>query len=139
MLMNRDPLLNEIAKLRDRLSYLEEENRQLREALEPAVALPVDWKLTKTEARVLLALHRVRQGYMDRERLLVALYGLEVDVEPKIIDVMICKLRKKLRVAGAVIPIRTFHGDGFGLTREGHAALAAVLAVAGAEGLRVAA
>ena len=139
MLMARDSLLTEIAKLRDRVGYLEEENRQLREALEPAVALPVDWKLTKTEARVLLALHRVRQGYMNRERLLVALYGLEVDVEPKIVDVMVCKIRRKLRTAGVTIPIRTFHGDGFGLTREGHTALAAILAGAGAETLRVAA
>lgn len=139
MLANRDPLLREIAKLRDRLDYLEEENRQLREALEPAVALPVDWKLTKTEARALLALHRVRQGYMNRERLLVALYGMEIDVEPKIIDVLVCKIRRKLKDAGAIIPIRTFHGDGFGLTREGHAALAAVLSATDALNERVAA
>lgn len=127
MLAPRDPLLAEIAKLRDRLEYVEEENRQLREALEPSVALPVEWRLTKTEARALLALHRVRQGYMSRERLLVALYGLEVDVEPKMVDVLVCKIRKKLRAAGTAVTIRTFHGDGFGLTREGRDALSAIL------------
>ena len=56
MLAQRDPLLREIAKLRDRIEYLEEENRQLHEARQPVIALPVEWKLTKAESRALLAL-----------------------------------------------------------------------------------
>ena len=118
----RSALHREVAKLRERVDVLEEEVRQLRDAFEPAVPMPEAWKLTKSEARLLSALARTRGGYLTRERILIALYGLEPDVDIKIVDVFVCKLRRRLSCEGSAIEIRTFRGDGFGLTAEGHAA-----------------
>lgn len=118
----RSALHREVAKLRERVDVLEEEVRQLRDAFEPSVPMPEAWKLTKSEARLLSALARTRGGYLTRERILTALYGLEPDVDIKIVDVFVCKLRRQLSRAGSAIEIRTFRGDGFGLTAEGHAA-----------------
>lgn len=117
----RSALHREVANLRERVDVLEEEVRQLRDAFEPSVPMPEAWKLTKTEARLLSALARTR-GYLTKERILTALYGLEPDVDIKIVDVFVCKLRRQLSRAGSAIEIRTFRGDGFGLTAEGHAA-----------------
>ncbi|WP_267355750.1 MULTISPECIES: helix-turn-helix domain-containing protein [unclassified Methylobacterium] len=121
----RSALHREVANLRERVDVLEEEVRQLRDAFEPSVAMPEAWKLTKSEARLLAALARTRGGYLTKERILTALYGLEPDVDMKIVDVYVCKLRRKLTDAGSAIEIRTYHGIGFGLTAEGHAAFRA--------------
>lgn len=110
-----------IRSMRDRIDLLEEEVRQYRDAIEVFRPYPPEWGLTKTEGRALNALHRARSGFISREQLLVSLYGLEPDVEPKIIDVYVCKLRRKL--AGTGIEIRTSWGAGFGLTPEGVLAL----------------
>lgn len=117
-----------IRSLRDRIDLLEEENRQLREAAEALVPFPADWKITKVEARFLSALMRARSGCMSSERLLTAIYGLEPDVQPKIIDVWACKLRKKLASAGAGIKIRTLWGEGYGLSDADRDRLRAILA-----------
>ncbi|MCJ2067834.1 helix-turn-helix domain-containing protein [Methylobacterium sp. J-030] len=118
----RSVLHREVANLRERVDVLEEEVRQLRDAFEPSAAMPEAWKLTKSEARLLHVLAHARGGYLNKERILTALYGLEPDVEIKIVDVFVCKLRRKLSAAGSAIEIKTYHGDGFGLTTEGHAA-----------------
>lgn len=117
----RSALHREVANLRVRVDVLEEEVRQLHDAFEPSVAMPEAWKLTKSEARLLHVLARTRGGYLTKERILTALYGLEPDVDIKIVDVFVCKLRRKLSSAGSQIEIRTYHGDGYGLSAEGHA------------------
>ncbi len=48
------------------------------------------------EGRLLSALYRRKGSVAATESLMVALYGQEPDVEPKIIDVFVCKARKKL-------------------------------------------
>ena len=118
----RSVLHREVASLRERVDVLEEEVRQLRDAFEPSAPMPEAWKLTRTEARLLHILARRRGGYLTKERILTALYGLEPDVEIKIVDVYVCKLRRKLARAGSAVEIRTFYGDGFGLSAEGLAA-----------------
>lgn len=119
---DRSALHREVASLRERVDVLEEEVRQLHDAFEPSAPMPEAWKLTKTEARLLHVLARTRGGYLTKERILTALYGLEPDVEIKIVDIYVCKLRRKLARAGSAVEIRTFYGDGFGLTAEAHAA-----------------
>lgn len=70
--------------------------------------------LTKQETAVLLALHQHRGRMRTKEQLLQDLYWLESE-EPniKIIDVWLCKLRKKLQPLGVVI--QTVFGQGYRL------------------------
>lgn len=115
-ILDRDPLLRELADLRDRVDDLEETVRQLQAAMTPIAAYPVSWRLTALESRLLHVLARAKGGALSKERLLVCLYGFEVDVEIKIIDVLICKIRSKVRAYG--ISIKTYWGQGYGLTLE---------------------
>lgn len=112
-----------IHNLRERIELLEEENLQLREAARPVVSFPVEWRLTREEGRFLAVLFRSRSEYLSKERLLTALYGLEADVDIKIIDVWTHKIRKKLADAGTGVEILTHWGRGYGLSSEGRAVL----------------
>ena len=116
-----------IRSLRERLDLLEEENRQLREAGEALLSFPRSWRLTEMEARFISALMRSKTGALSKEALMTALYGLEPDVEPKIIDVWACKLRKKFKSLGVAVDIRTVWGRGFTLTAEDRQTLQAAL------------
>lgn len=99
--------------LREQIDLLEEQVRQYREAAESTVPYPAEWGLTPKEARLIGALVRARGNAVSVPRLMVALYGLEPDVEPKIVDVFVCKIRRKLRVAGVPVTVRTVRGEGF--------------------------
>lgn len=112
-----------IRSLRDRIDLLEEENRQLREAAEALISFPRSWRLTEKEARFVSALMRSKTGAMSKEALMTALYGLEPDVEEKIIDVWACKLRKKLKTLGVAVEIETVWGQGYRLSVESRATL----------------
>lgn len=71
--------------------------------------------LTGSETEVLTALARAFPRIVTKEALMDALYALKPDEEPeiKIIDVFICKLRKKLKPLG--VEIDTAWGRGYGL------------------------
>lgn len=116
-----------IRSLRDRLDLLEEENRQLREAAEALVVFPRSWGLAEMEVKFLSALMRSRTGCLSKEALLTALYGLEWDVQEKIIDVWACKVRKKLAATGLPLQVRTVWGRGYELPSEARAELVAAL------------
>ena len=103
-----------VRSMRARIDELEEALRQAHEANENASPLPASWQLTATESRFLQVLGMAKGYVRSKERLLVALYGLEADVDIKIIDVFACKLRRKL--AGTGIEIQTVWGEGYRLT-----------------------
>jgi hypothetical protein len=72
---------------------------------------------TKMEARVAATVARF--GRVTKAAIYHALYGHLPDDEqrePKIVDVMICNIRRKLRPAG--IAISTQWGVGYGMTQE---------------------
>ena len=66
--------------------------------------------LTPREFSLLEALFLKRGGILDRERLLIRLYGPECDTETKAVDVLVCRLRKKLAMAGAPGLVETMVG-----------------------------
>ncbi|MFC3074945.1 helix-turn-helix domain-containing protein [Shinella pollutisoli] len=97
----------EIAMLRERV-------RQLEHALSPSVvAIDMAWQLTSSEARVFACL--ATRAKATKEMILQALYSDRPDdaPEPKIVDVFVCKLRKKLKPFG--IEITTVWGQGYSL------------------------
>jgi DNA-binding response OmpR family regulator len=92
--------------LRSRVAELEDElvewKRLAQEALVGAdsdtlLEINNPWKLSRAEMTILLTILRRRSG-ATKEQLMLALYGAHPDRQPecKIIDVFLCKLRKKL-------------------------------------------
>lgn len=104
------------ANLRDRLEIAEEENRQLRELLEPEAFLPPEFGLSATESRIVELLVRRSPTVVSKQRLYDVIYfGVDDPPEPKVLDVLICKIRSKLKSFG--LDLKTKWGDGFWIDR----------------------
>lgn len=106
-----------------RMRLLEEENTTLRDRVEHleeeiglAADFPVHFGLTGQESICLGVL--LKNNAPRKSTFMTALYSdrLEDDVEEKIIDVFICKMRKKLSPLG--IQIETMWGEGYFLKEE---------------------
>jgi len=114
----RGDYLREVTKLREQVEDLQERIRDLSQKQGG------DYKdfqgiagLTDHEARIVAAL--VVAGRMTKERLYYAAYGTKAEneqPEPKIIDVFVCKVRKKL--ARLNVEIKTLWGTGYEMSRE---------------------
>ena len=112
-----------------RIKALEAENERLCqrvEQLESSMGLvgfipPVEWRLTSSEARVVGVL--LKREVATKDAIMAALYRADArdEAEVKIVDVFICKIRKKLKPLG--IQITTRWGQGYCI--EGRAELAA--------------
>lgn len=118
-----------IAALREENEILREQVRQHQEALAPTALLPRAWRLTKTEERFLRAIRAVGPNLLHHERAMLTLYGMWEDMpEQKILDVMLCKIRRKLMHAQAQIRIETVWGRGWRMPPEACAAFDAAVA-----------
>jgi two-component system cell cycle response regulator CtrA len=116
-----------------RLEAMAEENQRLRdrvEVLERELGIrgflpPIEWRLTGSEARVFGVL--LARDLATKALCMAALYSdrIEDEVEIKIVDVFICKIRAKLKPFG--IGIETRWGEGYFLTSETKAAVRAIL------------
>lgn len=106
-----------------RLEALEAENERLRDKiymLEEGLGihelLPAEWCLTGKEAAVLG--HLIKRDIGTKRSIMTALYasgGID-EPEMKIVDVFVCKLRKKM--ATLDVTIETRWGEGYFLTPE---------------------
>lgn len=104
-----------------RLDALEGENEALRERVRQLetelfsldVQLPIEWRLTRSEARLFGAL--LSKEVATKGAVMLALYGDRPDggADTKIVDVFVCKLRRKLKPFG--IAIHTEWGVGYRL------------------------
>ncbi|MEZ2410518.1 helix-turn-helix domain-containing protein [Bosea sp. RCC_152_1] len=115
-----------------RLEALEAENDRLRdrcEFLEEAMGLTVDAPvflgLTKHEARLFGAL--LKRPMLTKTGVMATLYSERPDEEPemKIVDVYVCKIRKKLKPYG--LEIETIWGQGYRMTEAMRAKAAALI------------
>lgn len=105
---------DETTLLRARVAELEEENRQLREALVPAdfeVSSIGGVHLPRKAARVFACLRK--HGVVSKAQLFTALFGVGAEQDPKNVDVYIYKLRRKLKPLG--FRIETVWGQGYRL------------------------
>lgn len=104
------------------LNVLKRENELLRERvlhleniLMQTNPLPLEWRLTPSESRVFGVL--VNRDLATKDAVMAALYSdrldADADVEPKIVDVLICKIRKKVARFG--IEVRTVWGQGWSI------------------------
>jgi len=101
-----------------RLDAVEEENAILRErvaALESSLVgdwhPPLEWRLTESEGRVFGALMQREEA--TKNQIMHAVYAGRIDDEPemKIVDVFICKIRKKIELFN--VEIETIWGRGY--------------------------
>lgn len=111
---------------------LEAENRRLSERVEQLEALlgmdiePAQWLgLTAAEARVFGYL--LQRGSASKGQIHTALYAYRAGDHPelKIVDVFVCKLRRKLKPAG--IEIATMWGTGYAIDAENRARAQALI------------
>ena len=112
--------------LRDRVRVLED-------MLVDHVALPIEWALSRQESLLFAGL--VHRGLLTKDGAMAVVYGglgRERDVNPKIIDVFICKIRKKLKPHG--VRIETLWGRGWQLAAEDRARFRAMLTPPAAHG-----
>ncbi len=103
------------------IAKLETENEELRDRIDQlegelkwtGFRFPLEWCLTPKEAKLLSAL--ASRMVCSKEFLHLTLYGLDPSggAEIKIVDVFICKIRKKISPAG--INIVTQWGSGYAL------------------------
>lgn len=108
-----------------RLEVVEQENLFLRERVAALEAIlmdcyrpPIEWRLTGQEARVFGVL--VNREMASKDAIMAGLYAErateEETPEIKIVDVFICKLRKKLKPFD--VEIETVWGQGYALNAE---------------------
>ncbi len=107
----------ETARLRDRIEELER-------LLGMREVLPHPWGLTRREAAVLGLL--LKRQVMSVTQLFEAIWGGDSDCETKIVEVVVCKLRAKLRPHG--IAIRTEYGAGYFIPPQAKAVARAQIA-----------
>lgn len=85
-------------------------------------------RLTRREYEVLEMLMLRRGTVICKEACMARLYGAEGGPEARIVDVFVCKLRRKLAAAGAAEILRTVWGVGYAAEEPGPAAIAAARA-----------
>ncbi|WP_283800076.1 helix-turn-helix domain-containing protein [Nitratireductor sp. GZWM139] len=103
-----------LARQASEINTLRERIRQLEEALSPAsIEIPMEWGLTATEARIFS--HMATRDVARKDAIMLAVYGGRSGEMPdeKIVDVLICKMRKKLAAFG--VQIQTVWGIGYAL------------------------
>ncbi len=108
-------LSDELAKLRDRYESVVEENRWLKEQLNPPGFLPASFPLSEREEQLFKLL--ITRPQWTREALCNAIYINEPDEDMpdlRMIDVLVCKIRRKLKPFE--IEIKTYWGKGFGMS-----------------------
>lgn len=84
--------------------------------------------ITGREFEVLETLLLRRSALLTKERFMSRLYGDEDGPDQRIIDVFVCKLRRKLAAAGAAEIVRTVWGVGYVAEDPGPVAVAAARA-----------
>jgi two-component system, cell cycle response regulator CtrA len=113
-----EALAAEIERLRDRIDELEA-------LLGMSLLPPLEWRLTASQARVLGVIHA--RPYASKDAIMAALYrdGARDEAEIKIVDVMVCHIRRKLKPFG--IEIITRWGEGFEMPAASKALVDAAL------------
>lgn len=99
-----EALQSENERLRDEL-------RQLKESMGLTFSAPLEWRLTGSEVKVFGRL--LKGGAVTKDALMACLYrdAAKDEAEIKIVDVFVCKLRKKLKPFG--LEIATIWGIGY--------------------------
>lgn len=98
---------------------------ELEEALfRPDFRVPPEWKLTRQEVTLLGSLIASGDAVLTRAAMMSALYGSDDWATPKIIDVLMTKMRAKLKPYG--IAVETVWGRGYRLSGQAREKISAI-------------
>ncbi len=98
---------------------------ELEEALfRPDFRVPPEWRLRRQEVTLLGALIASGDAVLTRAAMMSALYGSDDWATPKILDVIMCKMRTKLKPHG--ITVETVWGRGYRLSRQARERISAL-------------
>ena len=110
------------AALRERVDELEEENRQLRAALRGAISIRyAGIHLTRREMKIVDIL--LSSSVPLSQAAIIDRIDIRLAVQPKTVDVHICKLRKKLGALNPPVGIYTAWGVGYGMVDKSKSAM----------------
>lgn len=125
-MQHNDHLHKEIAGLREQLAAAQERIGYLELQAKDVEDFPGTFNLTPYETVVLSALYRNPGRTQTKEAIFARLHEFcDTDADVKIVDVYICKLRKKL---GSIsVKIATHWGHGFFMTAENATMLRAAI------------
>ena len=116
-----------------RIKVLEAKNEQLQNQLEIAkeeirilkstvigkpILIPIEWLLTSKEEELLTLLYNKNGKVVSKEHLQQVMYSLNSEVQIKIVDVFVCKVRKKLKDLGFPGAIETHWGKGYSMSQD---------------------
>lgn len=114
-----------VAAWRERAEFLEEENRLLREALQGrptdrVLAYRKVFNSTPTEGKILDALIDAKGEVISRHQIALKLYGLAAaprdgEGDPHVIDILLTKLRHKLRAINGSLEIKNCWAYGWSI------------------------
>lgn len=108
-MMTRDELVDEVLLMRWNLDLLKSD-------VSPAVEYALAHKLTPAEARIFVYLCAAKGGLRSQARIHEAIYNdMPETPDVKIVDVLICKIRKKLTTPDDGLSIVTVWGYGYRL------------------------
>jgi DNA-binding response OmpR family regulator len=111
-----------VRSLDDRIYELEQENRALKKLLGRDACFDPRLGLTATQTQLLGHILQRAPNVVSKDRLHEAIYFDRVnEIDAKIIDVMVCKIRARLRQFD--IEIKTAWGQGFHIDAENAARL----------------
>lgn len=114
---NETRLLRRVAELEDELEAANTRLRDLETTVFREHPVPLSLKLTRNESRILGLL--LARDVVSRDLIMLALYSGDYrrdPPEPKIVDVFMSNVRKKL--AAVTVTVQTIWGTGWALTRE---------------------
>jgi len=96
----------------EEVEFLRERVKQLDNLLTPtAEEVPLSWSMTGQEAKIVGHLRRIAPRMASCDALMCLLYDDRYALEPDIIKVFVCKIRRKLRNTG--FHIETRWGQGY--------------------------
>jgi two-component system cell cycle response regulator CtrA len=102
-------------QLTEQVELLQEQIAFLQSALLGDSPLPLEWRLTETEERVMRVI--LAREYASKDAIMAALYwDKDEPSDEKIVDVLVCKIRKKVQRFG--IDVKNQWGRGYYLPRE---------------------
>lgn len=115
----------------DKVYELTEQLKALKEALSDRDVFPPEWKLTGTEVKALHVLLRKKLASKEDIHIAMGAQDHADQTEIKIVDVYICKLRKKLEPFN--VTIDTLWGQGYFLSPESRTLIESAMTLMRAE------
>lgn len=107
-----------IESLRAEVETLRETVRQYQAALRSPIAMPRSWALSDQESKFLLTLYAAGTGLVTRERMYLAVWGVDGEQDPYHLHNCLFRVRRRLEAANVPIVINVVWRRGWCLEAD---------------------